>query len=78
MTVGISGADNSDYLNVPQVLEAALGNQKLQVDYVTAKGEQVETEVRQFLPEFVPDQLRKQTQSLNQQWSNYEQVAIHQ
>ncbi|XP_067943131.1 myosin heavy chain, skeletal muscle-like [Watersipora subatra] len=56
-----------------QAMEAALANQKLQVEYVTAKGQQVETEVRQLLPEFVPDHLRLQTANLNQQWSAFEQ-----
>lgn len=57
-----------------QALEASLSNQKLQVEYVTAKGQQVETEVRQFLPEFMPDELRLSTANLNQQWSVFEQV----
>ena len=57
-------------------MEAALANQKLQVEYVTAKGQQVETEVRQLLPDFVPDHLRLQTADLNQQWTAFEQVSF--
>lgn len=63
-----------DFPFFTQALEAALSNQKLQVEYVTAKGQQVETEVRQFLPEFMPDELRLSTANLNQQWSTFEQV----
>jgi len=47
-----------------------------QVEYVAAKGQQVESEVKQFLPEFQAEALKDQTRSLTEQWEQFEEVSF--